>query len=52
MGVGAAGMVTGLVLLLANENPHRYDRPENELALVPLGWVDARGVNVGVQLRF
>jgi hypothetical protein len=52
LGVGAAGMVTGLVLLITNENPHKYDHPETELALTPFGWADANGFRLGFRARF
>jgi hypothetical protein len=52
LGVGAAGMVTGLVLLITNDNPHKYDHTETEVAFTPLGWVDARGFRLGLQARF
>jgi hypothetical protein len=53
LGVGAAGMVTGLILLITNDNPHKYDHPESELAITPLGWVDGSGgFRLGFQARF
>jgi hypothetical protein len=52
IGVGAAGMITGIVLLIANDNPHKYDHPESELALTPQAWVDGRGFRVGFEARF
>jgi hypothetical protein len=52
LGVGAAGMVAGAILLLTNDSPHKYDHPESELALTPLGWVDGGGLHVGFRARF
>ena len=52
LGVGAAAMVTGAVLLITNDSPHKYDRPESEVAIAPLGWIDGNGVRLGLQARF
>jgi hypothetical protein len=52
IGVGAAGMVTGIILLISNDNPHKYDHAESELAITPGGWVDGRGFRLGFQGRF
>jgi hypothetical protein len=52
IGVGAAALVTGTVLLLTNDNPNKYDHPETEVAITPLGWVDRGGFRLGFQARF
>jgi len=52
IGVGAAGLVTGIVLLITNDNPHKYDRAETEVALTPQGWIDRGGFRLGFQARF
>jgi hypothetical protein len=53
LGVGAAALVTGTVLILINDNPHKYDRVESgEMALTPVGWFDRDGGLVGVRARF
>jgi hypothetical protein len=52
LGVGAAGMVTGTILLLTSDNPNKYDRTESEMALAPLGWIERDGFRVGFRARF
>jgi len=45
-------VLTGAVLLITSNNPHKYDHPESELAVTPLGWLDRDGVKVGFRARF
>lgn len=52
IGVGAAALVTGVVLLVRNDDPDKYDRAGAELSLIPQGWADAQGFHVGLVGRF
>jgi hypothetical protein len=52
LGIGAAALVTGAVLLLSNDDPHKYDQRESELGLVPFGWAAAGGGGLGLSGRF
>lgn len=52
IGVGAAALVTGAILLLTNDDPHKFDHSESDLAWAPLGWVGPDGLRVGLAARF
>jgi hypothetical protein len=55
LGVGAAGAITGLVLALTGDDPHKYDRPlSDELArsLRPIALPLEDGAVLGVMGRF
>jgi hypothetical protein len=53
VGLGAAALVTGIVLIVRNEDPHRYDvRPSGRrltrLPVLPAMWPGDRGLAIGV----
>lgn len=57
VGVGAAGLIVGIVLVATAEDPHRYDRPapsENEGAVRawPVLWSERGGGALGFAGRF
>lgn len=57
IGVGAASLVTGVVLLVTSDDPHKYDRKaSDELAaeprLVPMGWALPGGGGMGLAGTF
>jgi hypothetical protein len=56
MGVGGAALITGLVLRIVSDDPHRYDfepiRPEGGSPVRFLAGVQPGGASVGVQGRF
>jgi hypothetical protein len=56
IGVGVAATALGVYLLVSNDSPHRYDKPESQIlarrTLLPLAWGDARGGGVGLAGSF
>ncbi|MEY4578558.1 MAG: hypothetical protein RL701_3261 [Pseudomonadota bacterium] len=54
LGVGAAALITGVIIVLSGDSPDRYEsRPQTRVyALVPTGWVGREGGGVAVGGRF
>jgi hypothetical protein len=52
LGVGVATAGLGVVLLLTDGDPHRYDRAGASATWSPWGWGDARGGGAGVRVAF
>lgn len=57
IGVGAAGLIVGIVLLATSDDPHKYDRPvspetEGAIRAWPLVWAGPSGGNLGLAGTF